>query len=245
MAKAQTNTSKLGAATLYPSGDNWRFLIRWSILTITGMEEVGPVKAISLQSVITLTGVTRAEVAGEVGVGTLAALIPSCNSSNLRPRRYRTMVKWTTFPVSFRISTASWLLRPLKEVPLTSVIWSLTMILPDKSAILPSITLLTKIPHRSSENNPNMTEMDVHWLAKTWIYLTQYVCTERIFDSRPFMYNIFFWKKLLYKLHSLSGADRSGQVFEDISIIANHFRTFAWALHRMNRYASLPTVKVS
>ena len=30
----------------------------------------------------------------------------------------------------------------------------------------------------------------IHWLAKTWIYLTLYVCTERILDSRPFMYSV-------------------------------------------------------
>ena len=34
-------------------------------------------------------------------------------------------------------------------------------------------------------------------LAKTWIYLTPYVCTERIFDSRPFMHNKIFLKNLL------------------------------------------------
>ena len=36
---------------------------------------------------------------------------------------------------------------------------------------------------------------------KTWIYyLTPYVCTERIFDSRPFMYNKMFLKKTPQKL---------------------------------------------
>ena len=28
----------------------------------------------------------------------------------------------------------------------------------------------------------------IHWLAKTWIYLTPYVCTEQIFNCRPFMH---------------------------------------------------------
>ena len=37
-------------------------------------------------------------------------------------------------------------------------------------------------------------------LAKTWIYLTTYVCPERIFDSRPFMYNKILLKRLLQKL---------------------------------------------
>ena len=32
--------------------------------------------------------------------------------------------------------------------------------------------------------------------AKTWIYLTLYVCTEWIFDSQTFMYNITILKKL-------------------------------------------------
>ena len=32
--------------------------------------------------------------------------------------------------------------------------------------------------------------------AKTWIYFTPYVCSERIFDSRPFMLNKIFWKKI-------------------------------------------------
>ena len=31
--------------------------------------------------------------------------------------------------------------------------------------------------------------MCVHCPATTWIYLTPYICTERIFDSRPFMYS--------------------------------------------------------
>ena len=38
---------------------------------------------------------------------------------------------------------------------------------------------------------------NIHCPAKTWIYLTPYVCTEGIFDSRPFMYNKIFLKKLL------------------------------------------------
>ena len=33
-------------------------------------------------------------------------------------------------------------------------------------------------------------------LAKTWIYLTPYVRSDRIFDSRPFMNNKIFLKKL-------------------------------------------------
>ena len=36
----------------------------------------------------------------------------------------------------------------------------------------------------------------LHCPAKKWIYLTPYLCTERIFDSRPFMYNKMFLKKL-------------------------------------------------
>ena len=42
--------------------------------------------------------------------------------------------------------------------------------------------------------------LNIHWHTKTWIYLTPYVCTEGIFDSRPFMYNKIFLKKLLKKL---------------------------------------------
>ena len=41
---------------------------------------------------------------------------------------------------------------------------------------------------------------ELHCLAKLWIYLTPYVCTERFFDCRPFMYNKIFLKKLLLKL---------------------------------------------
>ena len=38
-------------------------------------------------------------------------------------------------------------------------------------------------------------ESHIQCLAKTWIYLTPYVCTERIFDSRPFIiYKKYFWK---------------------------------------------------
>ena len=36
----------------------------------------------------------------------------------------------------------------------------------------------------------------LHCPAKTWIYLTPYVCTEQIFDSRPFMSNEMLLKKL-------------------------------------------------
>ena len=43
----------------------------------------------------------------------------------------------------------------------------------------------------------------VHWLTKTWIYLTPYLCTERIFDNQPFMYIKVFLKKLLWKLVAL------------------------------------------
>ena len=44
------------------------------------------------------------------------------------------------------------------------------------------------------------SSIKIHCPAKTWIYLTPYVCTEWIFDSRPFMYNKIFLKKLLQKL---------------------------------------------
>ena len=40
----------------------------------------------------------------------------------------------------------------------------------------------------------------IHCPAKTWIYLTPYVCTELMFESRPFMYNKTFLKKILQKL---------------------------------------------
>ena len=36
------------------------------------------------------------------------------------------------------------------------------------------------------------------------------------------------------RFHSISGASRSDQMFEDISIISNHFLTFVWALNRVN-----------
>ena len=32
----------------------------------------------------------------------------------------------------------------------------------------------------------------------------------------------------------LSGASGSGEMFEDIANISNYFRTFVWALHRVN-----------
>ena len=116
------------------------------------------------------TGLDEGEIGvrGDVGVGTLAALMPSCNSSNLRPRRYRTMVRLTTEPVFFKISTASWLVRPLKEVPLTSVIWSLTKMDPDLSATLSSITLLTKIPHKSSASVVGKSQKHALSKKKLW-----------------------------------------------------------------------------
>ena len=36
----------------------------------------------------------------------------------------------------------------------------------------------------------------------------------------------------------LSGASLSGQIFEDIPIISNHSRIFAWALHIVNMQVS-------
>ena len=51
-------------------------------------------------------------------------------------------------------------LMPEREVPSTSVIWSLTIMHPDRSAILSSITLLTKIPHRSSVKTKWMTHLE-------------------------------------------------------------------------------------
>ena len=54
------------------------------------------------------------------------------------------------------------------------------------NALKPTITQWTK--YRSPKSK-------VHSLAKTWIYLTPYVYTERIFDSRQIMYNIIFLKK--------------------------------------------------
>ena len=41
---------------------------------------------------------------------------------------------------------------------------------------------------------------DLQSLAKTWIYHTRYVCSERIFDSRPFMYSKIFLKKIVSKI---------------------------------------------
>ena len=41
---------------------------------------------------------------------------------------------------------------------------------------------------------------EIHCLAKTWIYPSPYVCTERIFDSLPFMCNKIFLKKIFFKL---------------------------------------------
>ena len=42
----------------------------------------------------------------------------------------------------------------------------------------------------------------IHWLAKTWIYLTPKICIKRIFDSRPFMYNKIFLKITLIEVGS-------------------------------------------
>ena len=42
----------------------------------------------------------------------------------------------------------------------------------------------------------------IHCLAKTWSYLTSHVCTEIIFDSRPFMYNKILLKKTLREVGS-------------------------------------------
>ena len=53
-------------------------------------------------------------------------------------------------------------------------------------------------PFRAS--NLNFHKKTLQCPAKTWIYLTPYVCTEHIFDSRPFMNNKAFLEKLLKKL---------------------------------------------
>ena len=41
---------------------------------------------------------------------------------------------------------------------------------------------------------PKSLEYMVQKLAKIRIYLSPYVCTKRIFDSRPFIYNKVFLK---------------------------------------------------
>ena len=62
-----------------------------------------------------------------------------------------------------------------------------------------------------SENRPNLRSgwfyygsyylrnffTQLQCLAKTWIYLTPYICAEWTFDSRPFIHNKIFLKKLL------------------------------------------------
>ena len=58
----------------------------------------------------------------------------------------------------------------------------------------------------------------IQCLAKTWIYLTPYVCTERIFDSRPFMYNKMFLKEVVGSSHLYASFGtfcvQIGQLFE-------------------------------
>ena len=44
--------------------------------------------------------------------------------------------------------------------------------------------------------------INLQCLAKTWIYLTPYVCIERIFESPPLLNNIIFWKRTLTKVWS-------------------------------------------
>ena len=49
-------------------------------------------------------------------------------------------------------------------------------------------------------NRLNSYAKFIQKLAKIRIYLTPYLCTERIFDSRPFMYDKIFLQKLFLKL---------------------------------------------
>ena len=64
--------------------------------------------------------------------------------------------------------------------------------------------------HSTIKNCPKQLKCDIlvyssifiHCPAKTWIYLTPYVCTEWIFDSRPFMYNKIFLKKIFIEVDS-------------------------------------------
>ena len=44
--------------------------------------------------------------------------------------------------------------------------------------------------------------LHLHCLAKTWIYCTPYVRTERISDRRPFMHNKMFFEKTLIEVGS-------------------------------------------
>ena len=63
--------------------------------------------------------------------------------------------------------------------------------------MLKGVMRKTSIICCSEHSNPSIsifqsciiTQNKLHCPAKTWIYLTPYVCNERIFDSWPFMYN--------------------------------------------------------
>ena len=48
----------------------------------------------------------------------------------------------------------------------------------------------------------NYFETEINCLAKTWFYLTLFVCADRIFDSPPFMKNKIFLKKTAIKVGS-------------------------------------------
>ena len=58
----------------------------------------------------------------------------------------------------------------------------------------------------------------VHWLTKTWIYLT-----ERIFKKRPFMYNKIFLKKTLINV----GSSRLW-LFDTFCVQIGHFFEAQW-----------------
>ena len=92
----------------------------------------------------------------------------------------------------------------------------------DKLLLVRRVRASSKLKIRSSANywsllhlkililnyeRPKITDSKVylllqylHCLTKTLVYITPYVrCTEQIIDSRPFMYNKIFLKKLWYK----------------------------------------------
>ena len=86
----------------------------------------------------------------------------------------------------------------MKIIDRTTFFISLTY---NKSLLLYSSTIIKYIFGNVlfSKSLLHKTLSNIQKLAKTWIYFTPYVCTDRIFDSRPFMNNKIFLKKLLWK----------------------------------------------
>ena len=81
----------------------------------------------------------------------------------------------------------------------------------------------------------------IHWVTKKHIYLTPYVCNERIFDGLQFVLNNFFLKKTMGKNCSLLNNASFGtfcmpigQLFKSQWVFKGSVKSVVWPLSKID-----------